>query len=55
MKKITLELTDEAYETLKSALAEHDELAEEHTVRSWLELELNTNTEVVVEMLLSDY
>lgn len=55
MKKITLELTDEAYETLKSALAEHDELAVEHTVRSWLELELNTNTDVIVEMLLEDF
>lgn len=55
MRRLTLELTDEAYETFKAAIAEHDDLAVQHSVGTWLESELNANADVIVEMLLSDY
>lgn len=55
MHAITIELTDEAYESLKEALVEHEEYAAEHSVRSWIEHELNDNTDAIIEMLLSDF
>jgi hypothetical protein len=52
--KITLELTDDAYELLKCAL-EDNNLNDQHNVRSWLEEEFNNNTEVLIEALLDIY
>ena len=54
MRAITINIKDEAYEAFKQALEEHS-VEEEHTVRSWLESELNDNTETIIEMLLSDF
>jgi hypothetical protein len=50
MKKITLTLSDDAYEILSDAVLEHDQ-----TVKEWLEHELNNNTDAIVEMLLADW
>ena len=55
MRIIQIELSEQAYNIIHEALSEHDEIAEKHSVRSWLEHELNNNTDVVVEMLLSDH
>jgi hypothetical protein len=57
MKKLTLELTDEAYEELQEAVQAMCEDLDEKplSVKTWLQTELNENTEVIVEMLLSDY
>ncbi len=55
MRTLTLNISDEAYQLIKSALLEHDDLAAEHSVGTWLESELNANADVIVEMLLSDY
>lgn len=57
MKKLTLELTDEAYEELQEAVQAMCEDLDEKpmSVKTWLQNELNENTEVIVEMLLSDY
>lgn len=57
MKKLTLELTDEAYEELQEAVQAMCEDLDEKPmdVKTWLQNELNENTEVIVEMLLSDY
>lgn len=54
MRTLTINLTEEAYQTLRAALAEQEE-GERQSVSSWLETELNDNTEVIVEMLLEDY
>lgn len=55
MRIIQIELSEQAYQRIYDALAEHDDVAEKHSVRSWIEHELNNNTDVVVEMLLSDH
>lgn len=56
MKKLTIELSDDAYQQLKEAVEEYAEaMDEELTVREWLQDELNRNTEAIVEMLLTDY
>jgi hypothetical protein len=55
MRTLTLNLTEEAYQTLKAALTEHDDLAVQYSVSTWLESELNANADVIVEMLLGDY
>lgn len=56
MKKLTIELSDDSYQKLREAVEEYaDAMDEELTVREWLQDELNNNTEVIVEMLLSDY
>jgi len=56
MKKLTIELSDDAYQKLREAVEEYaDAMDEELTVREWLEHELNNNCEAIIEMLLSDY
>ena len=56
MKKLTIELSDDAYQKLREAVDEYaDAMDEELTVREWLQEELNNNTAAIVEMLLSDY
>ena len=55
MRTIEIELSESSYSIIYKALSEHDDVAEEHSVQSWLEHELNNNTDVVVEMLLSDH
>lgn len=54
MRTLTINLTEEAYQVIRSALEEHVE-GERHSVSSWLETELNDNTETIVEMLLGDF
>lgn len=54
-RTLTLNLTEEAYQAIREAIAQHDDLAREHSVTTWLESELNDNTETIIEMLLSDY
>ena len=55
MRTIQIELSEQAYSIIHEALSEHDDVAAEHSVRSWLEHELNNNTDTIVEMLLSDH
>lgn len=54
MRTLTINLTEEAYQAIRSALEEHVE-GERHSVSTWLETELNDNTETIVEMLLEDF
>lgn len=58
MRKITIDLDDNAYNLLQEAL-QADNFAVEDlgltTVKQWLEHELNNNTDCIIEMLLSDY
>jgi hypothetical protein len=51
MKTLTLNLTEDAYHAVREALAEHGNF----TVTTWLEHELNENTEAIIEMLLVDF
>jgi hypothetical protein len=53
MRTLTINLTEEAYQALREALAELS-LSSKHSVTTWLETELNDNTDVIIEMLLSD-
>ena len=53
MRTLTINLTDEAYQAIREALQEHIECTA--TVTGWLEMELNENTEAVIEMLLGDF
>jgi len=55
MKKLTIELSDDAYQKLREAVEEYAAAGEELTVREWLEHELNNNCKAIIEMLLSDY
>lgn len=57
MKTLTINVSDEAYQTIRTALRENLQCSEEPvaTVSEWLEMELNENTEAVIEMLLGDY
>ena len=55
MRTLTINLTEEAYQAIREAIAQHDDLASSHSVTSWLETELNDNTETIIEMLLEDY
>lgn len=52
MRTLTINLTEEAYQAIRKALAEHDGAP---TVTEWLETELNDNTDVIIEMLLEDF
>ena len=52
MRTLTINLTEEAYQAIREALAEHDDAP---TVTTWLETELNDNTETIIEMLLEDF
>ena len=54
MRTLTINLTEEAYQALRGAIAELDSLASKHSVTTWLETELNDNTDVIIEMLLSE-
>lgn len=53
MRTLTINLTEEAYQAIRTALVEQTD--GEHSVTSWLESELNDNTEVIIEMLLEDF
>ena len=57
MRTLTINLTEEAYQAIREALQENLQCTEEPaaTVTEWLEMELNENTEAVVEMLLGDF
>ena len=52
MRILTINLTDEAYQALRSALEQTDR---PQTVTEWIETELNDNTEVIIEMLQEDF
>jgi len=52
MKTLTINLTEEAYQALRTALEQTDR---PQTVTEWLETELNDNTEPLIEMLLGDF
>ena len=51
MHKITLDISDEVYEKIKEAIENKEELAKEHTVRSYLEEFIHNKSEVIVETL----
>lgn len=53
MKTLTINLTDEAYQAIREALQKNLQCTA--TVTGWLEMELNENTEAVIEMLLGDF
>ena len=54
MRTLTINLTEEAYQAIRAALTEH-EAGERHSVSTWIESELNDNTETIIEMLLEDF
>lgn len=54
MRTLTISLNEDAYQAIRDAVRNHPTI-NEHSVTNWLEKELNDNTEVIIEMLLTDH